>query len=301
MTLPSGYLYSTTYAGIRKAVKDDLSLIVSQTPATSAAVFTQNRVQAAPVRLAKANLKASKGLVSAVLINAGNANCATRTGDKVALETTRALAKTLGFAANQVVPASTGVIGVELNPKLIVKALPKLTKSLRMDAFEQVAGAIMTTDTVPKMATAELSAGTGVVRMAGLTKGAGMIMPNMATTLAFVMTDAKIAQPVLQKMLKTAVDASFNRLSIDGDTSTNDTLLVMANGTSGVNVDSKLQPLFAEALTKLLQDLAIQMARDGEGAKKLVTINVTGAATNDDATRIARHCEFAAGEDGHPR
>ena len=288
MTLPSGYLYSTTYAGIRKAVKDDLSLIVSQTPATSAAVFTQNRVQAAPVRLAKANLKASKGLVSAVLINAGNANCATRTGDKVALETTRALAKTLGFAANQVVPASTGVIGVELNPKLIVKALPKLTKSLRMDAFEQVAGAIMTTDTVPKMATAELSAGTGVVRMAGLTKGAGMIMPNMATTLAFVMTDAKIAQPVLQKMLKTAVDASFNRLSIDGDTSTNDTLLVMANGTSGVNVDSKLQPLFAEALTKLLQDLAIQMARDGEGAKKLVTINVTGAATNDDATRIAR-------------
>ena len=288
MTLPSGFLYSTTYAGIRKVAKDDLSLIVSQTPATAAAVFTQNRVQAAPVRLSKAHLKASKGVVSAVLINAGNANCATRTGDKVALETVRALAKTLGFKANQVLPASTGVIGVELNPKLILNALPKLTASLRMDAFQQVSEAIMTTDTVPKTATAELSAAKGVIRMAGLTKGAGMIMPNMATTLAFVMTDAKIAQPVLQKMVKAAADASFNRLSIDGDTSTNDTLLVMANGASGVTVDAKLQPLFAEALTKLLQDLAMQIARDGEGAKKLITINVTGAKTDGEATTIAR-------------
>jgi len=288
VTLPSGYLYATTYAGIRKVAKDDLSLIVSQTPATSAAVFTLNRVQAAPVRLSKANLKASKGLVSAVLINAGNANCATRTGDKVALATTRALAKTLGFKANQVLPASTGVIGVELNPKLITKALPKLTESLRMDAFEKVSEAIMTTDTVPKTATAELLSGKGVIRMAGVTKGAGMIMPNMATTLSFVMTDAKIAHPLLQKMLKTACDASFNRMSIDGDTSTNDTLLVMANGASGVPVDSKLAPLFAEALTKLMQDLATQIARDGEGAKKLITINVTGAATHQDATTIAR-------------
>jgi glutamate N-acetyltransferase / amino-acid N-acetyltransferase len=294
VTLPAGFLYSSAYAGIRKkgktakTAKDDLSLIVSQTPATTAAVFTKNLVQAAPVRLSRAHLKASKGLASAVLINAGNANCATKTGDAVALASARALAKTLGFPVNQIQVASTGVIGVELDAGLITKALPKVTGTLRMDAFEQVASAIMTTDLVPKTATAELSSGKGVIRMAGMTKGSGMIMPNMATTLGFVMTDAKISAASLGKILRAATEVSFNRISVDGDTSTNDTLLVMANGVSGVAVDKKLEPLFAEALTKLLQDLAIQIARDGEGAKKLVTINVTGAKSNDDAAKIAR-------------
>jgi glutamate N-acetyltransferase/amino-acid N-acetyltransferase len=177
---------------------------------------------------------------------------------------------------------------VELDAKKITKALPKLTASMRMDGFEDVANAILTTDTVRKIATAEVAIGGSSVRIAGMTKGAGMIMPNMATTLAFVMTDAKIAVPVLQKMLRKAVDESFNRLSVDGDTSTNDTLLLMANGASGIAIPKRDEALFTMALTKLLQDLAMQIARDGEGAKKLITIRVSGAASDADAAKIAR-------------
>jgi glutamate N-acetyltransferase/amino-acid N-acetyltransferase len=288
MMLPLGYLYTSTHAGIRKTKADDVALILSQAPASAAAVFTRNRVQAAPVKLAKANLKSSRGVASAVLVNAGNANCATRTGDRVARETTRAAAKLLGVPAHHVIPASTGVIGVELDGSKITGALPRLAGSLRMDGFEQVSRAIMTTDTVPKTASAEVALSRGAIRIAGMTKGAGMIMPNMATTLAFVMTDAAISPATLRAMLGPACEQSFNRLSVDGDTSTNDTLLVMANGASGVPVAAKDRALFAEALTKLLQDLAIQIARDGEGAKKLITINVSGAKSDDDAARIAR-------------
>jgi glutamate N-acetyltransferase/amino-acid N-acetyltransferase len=288
MMLPLGYLYTSTYAGIRKVKADDVALILSQVPASAAAVFTRNRVQAAPVKLARENLKVSKGLVSAVLVNAGNANCATRTGAKVARETMRAAAKILGVPASRVIPASTGVIGVELDGSKITSALPRLAGSLRMDAFEQVARAIMTTDTVPKTASAEVALSRGAVRIAGMTKGAGMIMPNMATMLAFVMTDAAISPGALRSMLSPAYEQSFNRLSVDGDTSTNDTLLVLANGASGVSPAAKDRAVFAEALTKVLQELAIQIARDGEGAKKLITINVSGARSDDDAARIAR-------------
>jgi glutamate N-acetyltransferase/amino-acid N-acetyltransferase len=288
MMLPLGYLYASTYAGIRTVKEDDLSLILSQPPASAAALFTRNRVQAAPVKLARENLKASKGLVCAVLVNAGNANCATRSGGRVARETTRAAAKLLGVPANQVIPASTGVIGVELDASKITNALPRLAGSLRMDGFDQVARAIMTTDTVPKTASAEVALSRGTVRIAGMTKGAGMIMPNMATTLGFVMTDAAIPPGALRRMLGPACEQSFNRLSVDGDTSTNDTLLVLANGASGVAAGPKDRALFGEALTKLLQDLAIQIARDGEGSRKLITINVAGAKSDEDAARIAR-------------
>src|SRR5581483_5379194 len=198
MNLPLGYQYSATCAGIRAVEKNDLALIVSGLPANAAAVFTQNRVQAAPVRLSRRNLKSSKGLVGAVLINAGNANCATRTGDAVAAATTKALAKVLRLPAAQVLPASTGVIGVELDARKILDALPRLVAGLNPTGFEAVASAIMTTDLVPKTAFGEVKLRRGVVRIAGVTKGSGMIHPQMATTLGFVLTDAKIPLATLR-------------------------------------------------------------------------------------------------------
>jgi len=288
MTLPLGYTYSAVYAGIRAAQKDDLALIVSGLPANAAAVFTQNRVQAAPVKLSRKYLVASRGLVGAVMINAGNANCATRTGDAVAAATTKAAAKALRLPPAQVLPASTGVIGVELDPKKITAALPALVEGLSADRFADVANAIMTTDLVPKTASAEVRLRRGVVRVAGMTKGSGMIHPQMATTLGFVMTDAKIPVPALRAILKRSVERSYNRVSVDGDTSTNDTLLLLANGASGVSPDPKELARVEAAIAEVMEALAKAIARDGEGAKKLVTIDVSGAPTPAAAARIAR-------------
>lgn len=286
LNLPQGFRYAATYAGIRKEKRDDLALIVSDPPAAAAAVFTQNRVQAAPVVVGRRHLAESGGKVSAVLVNAGNANCATRTGERVALACCRALGRHLKVPVNQVIPSSTGVIGVELNPALIVDRLPKLTAALSEDGFKAVTRAILTTDLVPKAAYAEVGIGNAVVRIAGMTKGSGMIHPRMATTLGFIMTDAAIRPAVLRAMLKRVAAGSFNCLSVDGDTSTNDTLLLLANGASGVKVTRP--EMFEEPLALLAQDLAQQIARDGEGARRFVTIDVSGAATNDDAVRIAR-------------
>ncbi|MGI8988523.1 MAG: bifunctional glutamate N-acetyltransferase/amino-acid acetyltransferase ArgJ [Bryobacteraceae bacterium] len=288
MNLPLGYRYAAAFAGIRNKPQDDLALIVSGIPASAAAVFTQNRVQAAPVKLARKNVRSSHGQVGAVLINAGNANCATRTGDRVALTTCSALAKLLRLPPNQVVPASTGVIGVELDPKLILNALPKLVKSLSESAFDQVARAIMTTDLVPKQACMEVPLRRATIRIAGMTKGSGMIHPRMATTLGFVMTDAQIPPAVLRRMLQRGNDRSYNRISVDGDTSTNDTLLLLANGASGVRPDPKEMALVEEAIASVMQSLARMIARDGEGAKKLIEIQVSGAANNQAAAAIAR-------------
>ncbi|MGH9591944.1 MAG: bifunctional ornithine acetyltransferase/N-acetylglutamate synthase, partial [Bryobacteraceae bacterium] len=239
MTLPLGYRYASLYAGIRKDKRDDLGLIVSDTPAAAAAVFTTNRVQAAPVLLARKHLEETKGLAGAILVNAGNANCATKTGRGVALETTRAVAKALKIRTREVLSASTGVIGVELDAKLITRAVPDLVKGLAADRFEDVARAMMTTDTAMKVAYREAAIGKGTVRFAGMTKGSGMIHPNMATTLGFVLTDAQIGAAHLKGMLTYAVERSFNRVSVDGDMSTNDTFAVLANGASGVTSGRK--------------------------------------------------------------
>jgi len=288
MHLPLGYQYSSLYAGIRKQPKDDLALIVSQPPASAAAVFTQNRVQAAPVRIGRFHLEQSRGLVSAALINAGNANCATRTGDRVAIACCDALGKNLHVPAEQVFPSSTGVIGVELDSSLIIKALPKLIEGLAADRFDDAARAIMTTDTVMKTVHQKLTLRRRPVRIAGMTKGSGMIHPNMATTLGFVMTDAALAPSILAPMLARAVKRSFNRISVDGDTSTNDTLLLLANGASGVEPAKKELAKFEEVLSLALEDLAKQIVRDGEGARKLITIEISGAASEDAADRFAR-------------
>jgi glutamate N-acetyltransferase/amino-acid N-acetyltransferase len=286
--LPAGYKYASVYAGIRKDKRHDLALIVSSTPASAAAVFTQNRVQAAPVRIARFNLAKSRGRVSAALVNAGNANCATRTGDRVAIACCDAVSKHLRVAAEEVLPASTGVIGVELEASLITNALPGLVERLSPKRFEDVARAILTTDTRMKVAYAQVRLKSGTIRMAGMTKGAGMIQPNMATTLGFVMMDAAIPPATLSSMLAGGVARSYNRISVDGDTSTNDTLLVLANGASGVQPNDKERSKVSEALTGVLEDLARQIARDGEGARKLITIDVRGAAGDEAAERIAR-------------
>jgi glutamate N-acetyltransferase / amino-acid N-acetyltransferase len=288
MKLPLGYRYAATYAGIRKNKKDDLGLIVSDTPASAAAVFTQNRVQAAPVRIARFNLEQSRGLVSAVLINAGNANCATRTGDRVALACCDAVGKQLRVPVEQVFPASTGVIGVELETRLIVDALPKLVQRLAPNRFGDVASAMMTTDTVMKTAQQQVRLKKGVVHIAGMTKGAGMIQPNMATTLGFVMTDAAIPPATLGSMLTEAVARSYNRISVDGDTSTNDTMLLLANGASGIQPTEKERAKIQEALSQVMENLARQIVRDGEGARKLITIEISGAPGDEAAERIAR-------------
>src|SRR5215471_2936324 len=252
MNMPQGFRYAAVYAGIRKVAKDDLCLIVSDTPASAASVFTKNRVVAAPVDVARSNLRVSRGRVRAILVNAGNANCATRTGEAVALTSVKETAKALEIEAHEVLPASTGVIGVELDPCKIVSALPGLKDSLRASAFPEVSRAIMTTDTVPKTAFAELKG----FSIAGMTKGSGMIQPNMATTLGFVMTDARVTPAELRPILKRAISRTYNRISVDGDTSTNDMVCVLANGASGVKPSLKA---FEGALTEVLESLAQQI------------------------------------------
>jgi glutamate N-acetyltransferase/amino-acid N-acetyltransferase len=288
VNLPLGYRYAATYAGIRHEERDDLALIVSGVPAAAAAVFTQNRVQAAPVKLCRRNLRASRGRVGAILLNAGNANCATRTGDRVAVTSCRSVANRLKLAQTEVLVASTGVIGVELDYALIDKALPRLIASLGEDRFNDVSRAIMTTDLVAKEAFGEVKLRRGTVRMAGMTKGSGMIQPRMATTLGFVMTDANIPVAKLRGILTRATERSYNRISVDGDTSTNDTVVLLANGCSGVRPDPKELAAFEEGVATVMESLARQIAKDGEGARKLVTIDVAGAATEDAAARIAR-------------
>jgi glutamate N-acetyltransferase/amino-acid N-acetyltransferase len=288
LNLPLGFAYASTYAGIRQVEKDDLALIVSGMPANAAGVFTRNLVQAAPVTLCRRHLKLSGGKVGAVLVNAGNANCATRTGGAVALDTAKAAAKLLQLPAAQVLTASTGVIGVELDGGKIVTALPRLIAGLDTARFEDAARAIMTTDLVPKTAFAEVKLRRGVIRIAGMTKGSGMIHPQMATTLGFVMTDAHVPVARLRAMLKRGVETSYNRLSVDGDTSTNDTLLLLANGAAGVVADAKDMAKVEEAAGEVMQQLAKAIARDGEGAKKFVTLEVTGAPSDGAAQKIAR-------------
>ena len=288
MNLPKGYRYASVYAGIRKKRKHDLALIVSQPVASAAAMFTTNQVQAAPVRLAKRHLAASGGKVRVVVVNAGNANCATRTGDRVARDCCRAAARAVGVPVSQVFPASTGVIGVELDTSLITGKLPELLERLNEERLPDVADAIMTTDTVPKMASAEVQLKGGTARIAGTTKGAGMIHPNMATTLAFVMTDAVLSPADCHKALVPAVEQSYHRLSVDGDTSTNDLVLLLANGASGAKVLKKESGVFRDALKEVLAELAQKIARDGEGARKLITVEVAGAPNDSAAGRIAR-------------
>ena len=274
-------------AGLKKKNKKDLGLIYSKVPANVAGVFTRNRVKAAPVMLDKERIKS--GICQAIIVNSGNANCCTGKQGLCDAETmARLSAYELGISEDLVLVASTGVIGEPLPIEKIKTAIPDLVGSLQPEGIPDLAKSIMTTDTVPKMVS-----GQGVLEeksftVTGVAKGAGMIRPDLATLLCFVFTDVNAAPDVLKETLVSAIDRSFNRITIDGDTSTNDTVLMMANGLSGVVIEnSGHKKNFQKVIDRIFLDLAKQLVRDGEGVTKLVEIIVRGAVSDSDARKVA--------------
>jgi glutamate N-acetyltransferase / amino-acid N-acetyltransferase len=288
-----GFSAAATAAGFKKSPGAlDLALIVSNVPGTSAAgMFTTNLAAAAPVALCREHLARTRGRARAIIVNSGNANaCTGRAGRRAAQQTAAAVAKKLGVPAHEVLVCSTGVIGVPLQTALIFRQLPALDERLSAENAVQVVHAIMTTDTRPKSCVLRSAHRGKEVHLAGVAKGAGMIHPRMATMLAFLTTDAAIAPAALSKMLRAAVGESFNRITVDGDTSTNDTVLILASGASGVAIETGTAAgrWFQSGLTELCQTLAKMIVQDGEGASKLATIEVRGARSARDADRIAR-------------
>jgi glutamate N-acetyltransferase / amino-acid N-acetyltransferase len=287
MKLPKGFLASGIRAGIRKK-RPDLGLIVAPNGANAAAVFTQNQFQAAPVTLSKSALKKSGNRVKAVVVNAGCANAITgQEGADAAKRVRERVAELLRCRQDEVFMASTGVIGVVLPDKKIRQALPDAVARLSQGGIDALSHAILTTDIGPKVTQASFTIGGKRARIVGVAKGAGMIHPNMATMLAFVMTDAAIPQSALQRALKEAVDGSFNSISVDGDTSTNDTVLLLASGAAANDEAADLDG-FQRALNKVCRDLAWMIVRDGEGATRVMEIEVDGARSEKDA-KLAAH------------
>jgi len=284
-----GIRLSATAAGIRYRDRDDLLLIELAEGATCAAVFTRNAFCAAPVTVAREHL--AKGPVRYLLINSGNANAGTGDGGlRAARETCRLLAGMAGCAMSQVLPFSTGVIGLDLPVDPFAQAVPSLLSGLSEDQWPRAAAAIMTTDTVPKLVSQQLDLSGGRVVVTGIAKGSGMICPDMATMLAYVATDAAVAQPLLQQVLDEAVAGTFNSITVDGDTSTNDACILMASGASGAAVGSPESDdgrLFAQAVRSVCAQLAEMIVRDGEGATKLVRVKIESASTTVEARRVA--------------
>ncbi|HEV7922632.1 MAG TPA: bifunctional glutamate N-acetyltransferase/amino-acid acetyltransferase ArgJ [Thermoanaerobaculia bacterium] len=287
MKLPKGFAASGVRAGIRKK-RPDLGLILAEDGASAAAVFTKNRFQAAPVVLSKAALKKSGGRVKAVVVNAGCANAVTgREGLEAAKRVRTRAAELLRCDENEIFLASTGVIGVVLPDKKLRDSLPDAITRLSTGGVEALSHAILTTDVGPKIAQASFTLGGKRGRIVGVAKGAGMIHPNMATMLAFLMTDANVAPAALQRALGQAVDRSFNAISVDGDTSTNDTVLLLASGKLGNDARADLAE-FVSALEKVCRELAWMIVRDGEGAIRVMEVEVRGARSERDA-KLAAH------------
>lgn len=287
MKLPKGFLASGVRAGIRRK-RPDLGLIVAEDGATAAAVFTRNKFQAAPVLLSKAALKKSGGRVKAVVVNAGCANAVTgKEGLQAAKRVRTRAAELLRCGVDEIFLASTGVIGVVLPDRKIRESLPDAVNRLSNGGVDALSQAILTTDVGPKVAQASFTIGGKRGRIVGVAKGAGMIHPNMATMLSFITTDAAIALKALQNELKAAVDVSFNSISVDGDTSTNDTVLLLASGKLGNDTSAPLDD-FRRALTRVCRDLSWMIVRDGEGAIRVMELEVTGARSERDA-KLAAH------------
>jgi len=282
----SGFKAAGIAAGLKKKGKKDLGLMVSEVPATVAGVFTRNRVKAAPVILDRRRIKT--GVCQAIIVNSGNANCCTgEQGIRDAETMANLAASELGISEDLVLVASTGVIGESLPIEKIDAAIPTLVDSLKSEGIPDLARSIMTTDTVPKMLSAHGVVEGKTFTVTGVAKGAGMIRPDMATMLCFVCTDVKISSEILKEILVKAVNRSFNRITIDGDTSTNDTVLVMANGLSGAVIQSPAQKdIFQKILDETFLDLAKQLVRDGEGVTKLVEIMVRNALSDSDAQKV---------------
>lgn len=284
-----GFKFAAVEAAIKKPGRKDLALIFSDTPAVAAAVFTTNKVKAAPVLLSQARIGSNK--CQALLVNSGNANaCTGKQGLVDAQESSRVLAGKLGIDEELIQVCSTGVIGVPLPMERFVNAIPPLVDNLGKASLDDLAAAIMTTDTFPKTSIRKGSINGVDYTIAGVAKGAGMIMPDMATMLSFIVTDAVIEAPLLQDIFKKAVQRSFNAITVDGDTSTNDTCLIMANGaakTAVITAESDAATEFARLLDEVLLDLARQIVKDGEGASKFVEIKIKGAASDSEAKQAA--------------
>jgi len=288
VTAARGFTASGVHCGIRKS-RPDLALIVSDRPASAAAVFTRNRVQAAPVLVCRETLAASGGLARAVVVNSGNANACTGPDGMVhARMTVQATARALGLEADEVLVASTGVIGQRLPIERLLAGIPAAVAALSSAGGTHASQAILTTDTCAKLAVRHVETPSGSYTVGGMAKGSGMIHPDMATTLGFVTTDAAVPPALLQRLLTGAVDRSFNRVTVDGDTSTSDMVAVLANGASGVEVSTDADHGFAAALEEVLVELARQVAKDGEGASKLIEVRVTGASSEAQAVAVAR-------------
>ncbi len=282
-----GFTVGVASAGVKDGTprRTDVALIVSERDCAAAGVFTTNEVIAAPCVVTRKHLE--HGRLRAIVVNSGNANaCTGEQGERDAIAMAQAAADKIGCDPHEVAVASTGVIGVPLPVDRIAAAVSAM--KLRAGAWNEVAKAIMTTDTRPKLIGVEVPLAEGVVHLRGVAKGAGMIHPNMATLLAFVLTDAEIAAEELQEMLEDAADASFNLISIDGDTSTNDTLLILANGASGVAPRGDDLRKFGAVVRGLCETLAREILADGEGVTKVFEVRVSGAASAEDARRAAR-------------
>ncbi|MBF0610637.1 MAG: bifunctional glutamate N-acetyltransferase/amino-acid acetyltransferase ArgJ [Magnetococcales bacterium] len=290
VNIPSltGFRLATTACGLKVSGAKDLLLVAMEQPCSVAGLFTRNQVRAAPVTLCQQRLV--QGTARALLVNSGNANVANGPqGMTAALSSTQAVADGLAIEPATVFVASTGVIGQHFPVDKIETALPALIGNLQPADWWQAARAIMTTDTFPKACHRQIRLAEGVVNVVGIAKGAGMIHPDMATMLAFIFTDAKIAAPQLQKWLNQAVQESFNSITVDGDTSTNDTVLAFASGSSGCTVTpSEGGESFLHALTEVCATLAQAIVRDGEGATRFITITVSGATSHAAARQVAK-------------
>jgi len=286
---PKGFKFATAEAAIKKPGRNDLALVFSERPADASALFTRNAVKAAPLLISMERIRSGKA--QAILVNSGNANaCTGSQGIEAAAETSALAARLLGIPEEMVQVASTGVIGVQLPAERVLSAIPALVGSLPDGTLEDVARAIMTTDTFPKLETVEFEAGGMRCAIAGIAKGAGMIMPDMATMLSFVLSDVNVDPLFLDKAFRRSVDSSFNAITVDGDMSTNDTTLIMANGMAGNSIILEGTPegaRFESALRGVLISLARKIVKDGEGATKFAEIRVIGAESDPDAKKVA--------------
>jgi glutamate N-acetyltransferase/amino-acid N-acetyltransferase len=288
VTAARGFRAAGVSVGI-KANGLDLALLVSDTPATAAGVFTTNRAQAAPVIVSREHLQLSGGVARGVIVNSGCANaCTGDEGLQVARDMAADTARLIGCQAHQVLVASTGVIGVALPLAKVRNGLPHAMNTLGADQGPTAARAIMTTDPFPKEAAVTVEIDGREVCIGGMAKGSGMIEPMLATMLGFVTTDAAVPVPMLDLALREAVDVSFNAITVDGECSTNDCVILLANGASGAVVSESTYRPFVEALGAVCRELALGIVRGGEGATKLVTVNVTGAANEPEARRAAK-------------
>lgn len=291
-TLPqraNGYLFSGLHCGLKSNGKKDLALIYSEEPAKAVACFTKNQVQAAPILQGRQALKS--GPIQAILINSGNANAVTgKSGLQDSMKIAATVHKAFKFKKSQVLVSSTGKIGMRLPTAKIIQAIPKAMTQLAEDHLVSAAEAIMTTDRFIKVHQFKAKLGAKEFHITGIAKGAGMIEPNMATMLAYILTDIDAPQAYLSRVFKKAVDKSFNAITVDGDCSTNDTALLMANGLSGIKLstqDLKSCAKFERGLEEVCQALAFRMVQDGEGATKVVEIQVEGARTQRAAQKVA--------------